>query len=86
MRFLLVLLALLSGLSLSGVAVASSRAEVVSAASGAVLVAKQEQKACTGDIKAQKPTGQTRLAGAAPLPRPAHIRVCPIRLPDRPRE
>lgn len=86
MRLLLVLLALLSGLSLSGVAVASSRAEVVSAASGSVLLAKQEQKACTGDIKPQTPTGQTRLAQALPLPKPAHIRACKIRLPDRPRE
>jgi hypothetical protein len=86
MRLLLVLLALLSGLSLPEVAVASSRAEVVRAASGTVHVAKPEHKACTGDIKAQKPIGQTKLANAEPLPRPAHIRACSISIPDRPRE
>lgn len=86
MRLLLVLLALLSGLSLSEVAVASSRAEVVGAASGTVLVAKQDHKACTGDLKVQRPTRQTRLARSEPLPRQTHIRACSISIPDRPRE
>jgi hypothetical protein len=86
MRFLLVLLALLSGLSLPEVAVASSRAEVVGMASGSAQVAQQEHKACAGDIKAQKPTSYTRLARAAPLLRPAHVRACSITIPDRPRE
>ena len=86
MRFLLVLLALLSGLSLSEVAVASSRAEVAGVAASATLAAPQEHKACTGDIKVQKPTGQTKLASAEPLPQLTHIRACKIRIPDRPRE
>ena len=86
MRLVLALLALLSGLSLCDVAVASSQAELVGAASRPVHVTRQEQKACTGDIKIQLPTRQTKLARAEPLPRPAHIRACTIRIPDRPRE
>lgn len=86
MRLLLVLLALLSGLSLSEVAVASSRAEVAGVAAAARLAAPQEHKACIGGIKAARPTGQTRLTLAAPLPAPAHIRACSISIPDRPRE
>ena len=87
MRFLLVLLALLSGLSLSDVSVAAARAEIVGAASSAAAATvAPAQKACKGDIKAQKPTARTRLAQAEPLPQPAHIRACTIRIPDRPRE
>jgi len=86
MRLLLVLLALLSGLSLSEVAVASSRAEVAGVASAATVAVTQEHKPCTGDSKVQQPTVQTKLAGATPLPRPAHVRACSIRIPDRPRE
>jgi hypothetical protein len=86
MRLLLVLLALLSGLSLSEVAVASSRAEVAGVAFAVTLATPQEHKAFVGGMKAQRPTGQTRLALAAPLPRQAYIRACSISIPDRPRE
>jgi len=86
MRLILVLLALLSGLSLSEVAVASSHAHVAGVASSAAVAVPQEHKACTGDIKVQKPTGQTKLASAEPLPQLTHIRACKIRIPDRPRE
>jgi hypothetical protein len=86
MRLILVLLALLSGLSLSEVAVAASHAEVAGVASSATVAVSQEHKACAGDIKVQRPTAQTKLAQAKPLPQLAHIRACSIRIPDRPRE
>ena len=86
MRLLLALLALLYGVPLSEVAVAASRAEVVGTAAGASVAAAKDQKPCNGDRPATRPTGQTRLADAAPLPRPAHVRACAIRLPDRARE
>jgi hypothetical protein len=87
MRLLLVLLALLSGLSLSDVSVAAARAEVVGAASGAATATVAPvQKACKGEIAVQKPTGQTKLAQVQPLPQLTHIRACKIRIPDRPRE
>lgn len=87
MRLLLVLLALLSGLSLSDVSVAASRAQVVGTASGtAIATIAPTQKACKGDVKIQQPTVQTKLARAEPLPQLTHIRACKIRIPDRPRE
>jgi hypothetical protein len=86
MRLVLALLALLSGFSLCNVAVASSQAELVGAASRPVHVTRQEQKACTGDVKIQLPIRQTKLARAERLPQLAHIRGCTIRIPDRPRE
>jgi hypothetical protein len=86
MRLLLVLLALLSGLSLSDVAVAASRAEVVGAATGSTVVVAAEHKACKGERVVEKPTTGTRLASAEPLPRVTHVRACTIRIPDRARE
>jgi hypothetical protein len=87
MRILLVLLAFLSGLSLSDVGMAASRAQVVGSASSAPAAADAPaHKACTGQAAVQKPTGQTKLARVEALPKPAHINACTIRIPDRPRE
>ncbi len=86
MRLLLVLLALLSGLSLSEVTASAARAEVVGTASGAVLVARAEHQVSTGQVKARRPSGETRLAMSVPLPVPAFIRATSISIWDRPRE
>jgi hypothetical protein len=86
MRLLFVLLALISGLSLSEVTASAARAEVVGAASGTMLVASQERKASTGLAKTQRPTSQTRIARVMPLPAAAPVRAISISIPDRPRE
>lgn len=86
MRLLLVFLALLSGLSLSDVAVASSRAEVVGSASGTVLVARHEAKSSASLAKPHHPSGETRAAPAGLLAIPAPIHAISITIPDRPRE
>ena len=87
MRLLLVLLALLSGLSLSDVAVATSRAEVVGAAAcSASTLAAQPHKVCSGLVKAEKLARQDGSALVGPLPQPVHVYDCTIRIPDRPLE
>lgn len=86
MRLLLVLLALISGLSLSDVGHAASRTEVVGAAARTPGPLAQAPAACRGEAKVARPTDRTRLANALPLPPVTRVRGCAIRLPDRPRE
>ncbi|WP_421838169.1 hypothetical protein [Novosphingobium sp.] len=86
MRLLLVLLALLSGLSLSEVGFSSARSEVVGAAAGTVFVASQERKAETGLSKAQRPACEQRTIRTVVLPVLAFIHAISISIWDRPRE
>ncbi len=86
MRLLLVLLALLSGLSLAEVTASSARAEVVGAASGAVMAASQAQQAHVSLAKAQRPTCARRLVRTIVLPVAAFARTISIVICDRPLE
>jgi hypothetical protein len=86
MRLLLVLLALLSGLSLTEVSASSAHAEVVGAASAAVLVASQERAEDQGFVKAQRPDGKIGRVRAQTLPASAPVRTISISISDRPRE
>lgn len=86
MRLLLVLLALLSGLSLTEVTASSARAEVVGAASGVVLAASHQAAASVRLAKVQRPSGEARLAPAQAVAAPAPIRAISIAISDRPRE
>lgn len=86
MRLLLVLLALLSGLSLTEVTASSARAEVIGAASGTVLAASAEIGARVSLAKAQRPSGEVRTASAPVLVAPAPMRAISIVISDRPRE
>lgn len=86
MRLLLVLLALLSGLSLSEVGATSARAQVVGAAAGAVLVASEERKAEVGFAKAQRPACEQRAIRTVVLPVLAFIPAISISIWDRPLE
>lgn len=86
MRLLLVLLALLSGLSLTEVTASSARAEVVGAASGAVLAASEERRASVSLAKAQRPICERRLVRTIALPVVALARTISIVICDRPLE
>ena len=86
MRLLLVLLALLSGLSLTDVTASSARAEVVGSASGAVLAASQGQQARVSLAKANRPTCERRLIRTIVLPVVALGRTISIVICDRPLE
>ncbi|MBX9662960.1 hypothetical protein [Novosphingobium sp.] len=86
MRLLLVLLALLSGLSLSEVAATSARSEMIGAAAGTLLVASQERKAEVGLAKAQRPACEQRPVRTIVLPVLAFIRAITISIWDRPLE
>jgi len=86
MRLLLVLLALLSGLSLTDLSASSAHAEVVGAASGAVLVASQERAAEVGFVKAQRPGGKIGRVRVPSRPASAPARTISISLSDRPLE
>lgn len=88
MRILLVLLAMLTGLSLPEVVHATSRTEVADsgvAASSAVAPALHEQRcAARGGVVPQMRTTARRTA--AWFPAPALIRSCGFELSDRTRE
>jgi hypothetical protein len=86
MRLLLVLLALLSGLSLAEVGVISTRSEVVGAAAGTVLVASPERKADVSLAKTQRPACQERTIRTVVIPVLAFVRAISISIWDRPRE
>lgn len=86
MRLLLVLLALLSGLSLSEVGATSARSEVVGAAAGTLLVASQERKVEVGLAKAQRPACEQRTVRTVVLPVLAVVRAISISIWDRPLE
>ncbi len=86
MRLLLVLLALLSGLSLSEVGASPARAEVIGAAAVTLLVASQERKAEAGLAKTQRPTCARRLVRTITLPEIALARAISIVICDRPLE
>ncbi|WP_298194150.1 hypothetical protein [Novosphingobium sp.] len=86
MRLLLVLLALLSGLSLSEVGAMSARSEVIGAAAGTVLVASPQRTAAVGLAKAQRPACEQRSVRTVVLPALAFIRAISIRIWDRPLE
>jgi hypothetical protein len=86
MRLLLVLLALLSGLSLAEVTASSARAEVVGSAAGSVLVANAEQKAVAAHARAQRPTCRRRLIRTVVVPVLAFGRAISIEICDRPLE
>ncbi|MBX9885306.1 MAG: hypothetical protein K2X68_10075 [Novosphingobium sp.] len=86
MRLLLVLLALLSGLSLSEVGASPARAEVIGAAAGTLLVASQEHKTEAALAKAQRPACTRRLIRTITLPEIALARVISISICDRPLE
>lgn len=86
MRLLLVLLALLSGLSLSEVGASSARSEVIGAAAGTLLVASQERKSEAGLAKAQRPACEQRTVRTFVLPALAFIHAISISIWDRPRE
>ncbi len=86
MRLLLVLLALLSGLSLADVTASSARAEVVGSASGALMAISQERKASVSLGKAQRPTCERRLVRSVILPSAELGRKISIVICDRPLE
>lgn len=86
MRLLLVLLALLSGLSLSEVGFSSARSEVVGAAAGTLLVASQERKAEAGVVKTQRPSCEQRTIRTMVIPVLAFVQAISISIWDRPRE
>ena len=86
MRFLLILLALLSGLSLTEVTASSARAEVVGSASGAVLAASHEQQVRVSLAKAHRPTCGRQLIPAIMRPVVALGRTTSIVICDRPLE
>lgn len=86
MRLLLVLLALLSGLSLADVTATSARAEVVGSASGAFLASSQERKASVSLAKAQRPTCERRLVRTILVPVVALGHTISIVICDRPLE
>ncbi|KUR70734.1 hypothetical protein AQZ52_12875 [Novosphingobium fuchskuhlense] len=86
MRILLVLLALLSGLSLADVSASAARAEVVGAASGAILASQHKDEASVSRAAVKQPEARLRpvlakrLALAVPVPKIS------ISISDRPRE
>jgi hypothetical protein len=86
MRLLLVLVALLSGLSLAEVTASSARAEVVGSAAGSVLVQNAEQKAVAAHAKPQRPACQRRLIRTVMVPVLAFGRPISIEICDRPLE
>ena len=86
MRLLLVLLALLSGLSLAEVGAMSARSEVVGATAGTLLVASQEHKTEVGLAKAQRPACVQRTVRTVVIPVLAFIQAISISIWDRPRE
>jgi hypothetical protein len=86
MRFLLVLLAMLSGLSLADVAIAASPAEVVGRAELAVAEAAPAASACP--VRAAVARMHMRLDTARPIA-PAEAgfaRPCGVTIADRPHE
>lgn len=87
MRFLLVLLAMLSGLSLSNLAVASSRAEVADMGSTVLASAQSPQRgeACVASGAVARRTAPVERRKRLWLPLPAFVRACSIILTDRPR-
>lgn len=88
MRFLLALLAMITGLTLPEVALAVSRTEVAdTGVSGAATAsAEQRQQRCAGrgGVVPQKRSNARRKT--VWLPAPALIRPCGIELSDRARE
>jgi len=86
MRLLLVLLALLSGLSLSEVGVSSAPSEVIGAAAGTLLTASQERKAEAGVVKAQRPVCEQRTFRTVVIPVLAFVQAISISIWDRPLE
>lgn len=88
MRFLLALLAMITGLTLPEVALAVSRTEVADAgvAAAATASAEQRQQRCAGrgGVVPQKRSNARRKT--VWLPAPALIRPCGIELTDRARE
>lgn len=86
MRLLLVLLALVSGLSLAEVTASSARAQVIGSASGALLASGQEHQASVRLAKAQRPVCQRRLVRTVTLPVVALARKTSIVICDRPLE
>lgn len=86
MRLLLVLLALLSGLSLAEVTASSARSELVGAAAGTLLAAGQERKAEAGVAKAQRPACAHRTIRTVVIPVLAFAHAISISIWDRPRE
>lgn len=86
MRLLLVLLALLSGLSLAEVTATSARSEVVGSALGAVLAANQTEQAKVSPAQVQRPACEQRPVRTLVLPALAFIQAISISIWDRPRE
>ncbi len=84
MRLLLVLLALLSGLSLAEVTATSARAEVVGSAS--ILSSSQERKASISLPKARRPVCERHLVRTVMIPVVALGRTISIVICDRPLE
>jgi hypothetical protein len=86
MRFLLVLLAMLSGLSLADVAVAASPAEVVGRAELAAAAVAPAEVACP--VRARVARAAVRIDTARPLaPREAGFATaCGVTIADRPHE
>lgn len=86
MRLLLVLLALLSGLSLAEVTASSARSEVVGSTSSAVPAAVQAKEANVSHAKALLPACEARSVRTVILPVLAFIRAISISIWDRPLE
>ncbi|MBU6394886.1 MAG: hypothetical protein KGQ75_09965 [Sphingomonadales bacterium] len=86
MRLLLVLLALLSGLSLAEVTASSARAEVVGSTSGAFLARSQEQQASVSRAKAQHPRCEQRPETVQVFSPADDVRAISIEICDRPLE
>lgn len=87
MRLLLLLLAMLSGLSLPNVAVATARAEVADMGSAvpAAVQAPQRGDACIASGGSTRRTAPVERRKRLWLPVPAFARTCGIVLTDRPR-
>jgi len=90
MRLLLVLLAMLTGLSLPEVAVATSRAQVagMGVSASAIAPAEAQRKVCPVRAREAAPPRKFAALQRKPiwLPMPALVPVCGIQLTDRARE
>lgn len=86
MRFLLILLAVLSGLSLSDVPAVAQPAEVVGLASGVAVSATSQTAVCA--VRARMVRHTIRLDRARALAAPAAVfaQPCGITIADRPLE
>ena len=88
MRILLVLLAMMTGLSMPGVAYAVSRTEVADSgvSASASASAEQRQQRCSERVGAVPQKRASARRKTVWLPAPALVRPCGIELTDRARE